>query len=54
MNANVTGTDPLAGATIIDKDEARQGVAPHELRYMLLCSTVAVIVGFVVVYWLIA
>jgi len=33
--------------------EARQAIAPHRLRYMLLAGTVAVVLGFIAVYFLI-
>ncbi|MCX5568219.1 hypothetical protein [Kaistia nematophila] len=33
--------------------EVRQAIAPHRLRYMLLAGTVAVVLGFVAVYFLV-
>ncbi|MCX5495021.1 hypothetical protein OSH11_09920 [Kaistia dalseonensis] len=41
-------------APLISKTDARQAVAPHQLRYMLIIGTIAVIVGFAVVYMRIA
>ena len=32
--------------------QARQAIAPHRLRYMLTVGIVAVVVGFVIVYFL--
>ena len=33
--------------------EVRQAIAPHRLRYILLAGTVAVVLGFVAVYFLV-
>lgn len=37
------------GAIDVSTDDARQGVTGHNVRYMLLFGTLAVIIGFVVV-----
>ena len=51
MNTNVHGNRPERGdGPVVPTTQARQGVTGHNVRYVLLMGTLAIVVLFGIVY----